>query len=194
MAKWCCQQQQQQTSLGLHIKCQTFCLTLNKLRFSLQILLSFPIWSFIKIHTVGDAVISADTQGDVSWARNDLQHAVLGVTYTVCRLKECSHHIACTNVPVVLRILSSSKQHLSSYNTHVNNNVTGIFKSAGSRNVVKQGYGAHASNPKQYIYSQFNNVWHVFFSDVLFSPSLTLKSQNPRTDVILLPPMPHIIP
>jgi len=26
-----------------------------------------------------------------------------------------------------------------------------IFKSAGSRNVVKQGYGAHASYPKQYV-------------------------------------------
>jgi hypothetical protein len=107
---------------------------------------------------VGDEVICADTQREVSWAGNDLQHEILGVTYTVCRLKECSHHIACPNVQVVLCILSSSKQHLGSYNTHVNNNVTDIFKSAGSRNVVKQGYGAHASHPKQYIYSQFNNA------------------------------------
>ena len=107
---------------------------------------------------MADEVICADTQGEVSCAGNDLQHEVLGVTYTVCRLKECSHHRACSNVQVVLRILSSSKKHLSSYNTHVNNNVADIFKSVGSRNVVEQGYGAHASNPKQYIYSQFNNA------------------------------------
>jgi len=78
--------------------------------------------------------------------------------HIVCRLKECSYHIACSNFQVVLGILSSSTQNLSSYNTHVNNNVTDIFKSAGYRKVVKQGYGAHASNPKQYSYSQFNNA------------------------------------
>jgi hypothetical protein len=131
--------------------------------------------------------------GEVSWSGNDLKHEILGVKYTVCRLKEFSHHIACSNVQVVLRILSSSKKHLSSYKTRVNNNVTDICKSAGSRNVVNQGYGTHASNPKQYIYSQFNSAWHVSFSDVLFSPSITLKSQNPRTDVIVLPPTSHII-
>jgi hypothetical protein len=109
-----------------------FCLILNKLRFSLHIFLSFPILNFIKIHPVGDEVICTDTQGEVFWAGNDLQHEVLGVTYTVCRLKECSHHIACPNVQAVLRIISSSKQHLSSYNTHVNNNVKDNFKSAGS--------------------------------------------------------------
>jgi hypothetical protein len=102
------------TSLGLHIKCQIFCLILNKLRISLHIFLSFPILIFIKINPVGDEVICADTKGEVSSAGNDLQHEVLGVTYTACRLKECSHHIACPNVQVVLRILSSSKQHLSS--------------------------------------------------------------------------------
>ena len=81
---------------------------------------------------MADEVICADTQGEVSCAGNDLQHEVLGVTYTVCRLKECSHHRACSNVQVVLRILSSSKKHLSSYNTHVNNNLADIFKSVGS--------------------------------------------------------------
>ena len=84
MAKCCCYQQQQ-TSLGLRMKCQIFCLILNKLRFSLHIFLSFPISNFIKIHPVGDEVICADTQGEVSWAGNDLQHEVLGITYTVCR-------------------------------------------------------------------------------------------------------------
>jgi len=57
---------------------------------------------------MGDEVICKDTQGEGSWARNDLQHEVLGFTYALCQLKECSHHIACSNVQVVLRILSAS--------------------------------------------------------------------------------------
>jgi hypothetical protein len=55
-------------------KCQILCLILNKHRFSLHIFLSFPISNFIKIDPVGDEMICADTQEEVFWAGNDLQH------------------------------------------------------------------------------------------------------------------------